>query len=481
MLDERGVTQLVLQRVEDVSDYVAERERLATANQEGSAALQVVEADLFARAQELRAALTSEETATRRLAAMAQVALRLAAAQTLPELTETVAAAGLAALGADGGAVGVRDDASGVVRTTVTGRLGTAVGARYGVLPQGSRIPAAWCATTGERLLLPDRAAGVAWTPEMADVYAETGRHAWVAVPLRVGDRLLGSLVAGWVEERQFDPEELDLLEAFAAQCAQALDRLQALAEERRAAEAGRLLSESLQRSLLTEPPRLAHLEIAVRYRPATAGAQVGGDWYDAFETPDGSLTVVVGDVTGHDRNAAAVMAQLRNVLRGVAQTVIAPPGQVLTALDTALPTLQVRSLATAVLAQVRQDAAQVAAGACSVRWSNAGHPPPVLLLPDGTATVLERRPDLLLGVSPLSPRGDHQLVLPAGATFLLYTDGLVERRGEDLDTGTERLRAAAAGLAGRPVEELCDALLDELGGVLDDDVALLALRVRRD
>jgi hypothetical protein len=124
-----------------------------------------------------------------------------------------------------------------------------------------------------------------------------------------------------------------------------------------------------------------------------------------AEPTPEVGLALVIGDVAGHDRNAAAVMAQIRNVLRGVAQTVLAPPGRVLTALDTTLEHLQVRSLATAVLAQVRQDATQATAGRCTVWWSNAGHPPPLLLLPGGTVPLLERRPDLLLG-SPRAPPG---------------------------------------------------------------------------
>ena len=477
VLDADGVTRWVLQRVEDVTRYVTERERLAElAREEGSAQLQLVEAELFVRAQELREALAAQETATRRLAGLAQVSLQLAAATSLADLTETVVGAGLAALGADGGAIGVRGP-DGVVQLTVTGRLGAEVQDRYAVLPADSRVPAAWTATTGERLVLPDRAAGLAWDPGMAAVHDATGRHAWLSVPLWVGDRLLGSLVAGWVEERRFTREELDLVEAFAAQCAPALDRLLDLAEERRAAAASRELSETLQQSLLTEPPPLQHLQIAVRYRPATAGAQIGGDWYDAFEMDDGALTLVVGDVSGHDRNAAAEMGQLRNVLRGVAQTVLGSPAVVLTALDTALARLRVRTLATALLAQVRQDPAQVAAGTCTVRWSNAGHPAPVLLA-GGTATVLDRRPDLLLGVDHRTRRGDHELELPAGATFLLFTDGLVERRGEDLDTGTERLRAVAAELDGLPVEDLCDALLDRLGGAVDDDVAVLVVRV---
>ncbi len=313
----------------------------------------------------------------------------------------------------------------------------------------------------------------------MAEVYAETSRHAWIAVPLRVGDRLLGSLVAGWSEERTFPPDEVDLVQVFAAQCAQALERLEVLTAERQAAEASRRLSETLQRSLLTDPPAFEPAKIAVRYRPASAGAQIGGDWYDAFLLADGGLTLVIGDVTGHDRNAAAAMAQIRNVLRGVAQSIGEPPAAVLTQLDTALANLRVGSLATAVLVQVHQDDEQAAAGTCVLRWSNAGHPPPLLMLPDGTATFLEHRPNLLLGLDPEAPRSDHELLLPAGATLLLYTDGLIESRNGPLDEGLQRLHTTAADLVGAPVDDLCDTLLDRLAPSPDDDVALLALRVR--
>jgi serine phosphatase RsbU (regulator of sigma subunit) len=475
-----GRTQLILQRVEDVSDYVAERKRLTERAREGAwARLDVVEADLFARSQELRAALSAQETATRRLAGMAQVALQLAATQTIADLVATVAGAGLTALGADGGAIALRDGVRGTVRVTMTDGLGERARRCFATLPRDSRLPAAWVARTGQPLVLGDRAAGLAWSPAMAEVYAETSRHAWIAVPLRVGDRLLGSLVAGWSEERTFPPDEVDLVQVFAAQCAQALERLEVLTAERQAAEASRRLSETLQRSLLTDPPAFEPAKIAVRYRPASAGAQIGGDWYDAFLLADGGLTLVIGDVTGHDRNAAAAMAQIRNVLRGVAQSIGEPPAAVLTQLDTALANLRVGSLATAVLVQVHQDDEQAAAGTCVLRWSNAGHPPPLLVLPDGTATFLEHRPNLLLGLDPEAPRSDHELLLPAGATLLLYTDGLIESRNGPLDEGLQRLHTTAADLVGAPVDDLCDTLLDRLAPSPDDDVALLALRVR--
>jgi serine phosphatase RsbU (regulator of sigma subunit) len=231
-----------------------------------------------------------------------------------------------------------------------------------------------------------------------------------------------------------------------------------------------------LQRSLLTEPPEAGHLQVAVRYLPAASLAQVGGDWYDAFLLGDGRMALVIGDVTGHDRHAAAAMAQVRNVLRGVAHSKRESPAAVLSALDRALLDLQVATLATGVLATVEQGET----GDRLLRWSNAGHPPPLLIDPDGTVTVLEREPDLLLGVDPSAPRCDHTQLLAPGSTVFLYTDGLVERRGAVLDEGTAWLVGALARWAHLPLEELCDRLLAELDGAVDDDVAVLAVRVRR-
>ncbi len=477
VFDEHGRTRLLLQRVEDVTSYVDERDSLDAEREQGTVwqrRFEVVEADLFVRAQELRAALQAQGIATRRLSGLAEAALQLAAAETLADLTETVVRAALVAFGADGGAIAVRDEDAGVLRLTITESLGEQTRRQFAELPLDSSLPAAESARSGSTVLLPDRAAGIAWSPDMARVYEATGRQRWASVPMQVGDRVIGALVASWTEPHEFDADEVDLLAAFAAQYAQALDRLQVRAAEQRAAAVSRQLSETLQRSLLTDPPEPEDLQIAVRYRPASAEAQIGGDWYDAFLTESGDTTLVVGDVTGHDRNAAATMGQVRNVLRGVAQNVSASPARVLSALDRTLRHLEVDTLATAVLAQVHRNGHDQ----WSLGWSNAGHPPPLLLLPDGTAVLLQREPDLLLGLVPQTPRGDHEVELPAGATVLLFTDGLIERRGELLDDGLERLRSTAAALHGLDVEALCDALLEPLGDDAQDDIALLALRV---
>ncbi|GAB4079367.1 hypothetical protein GCM10028783_03150 [Modestobacter muralis] len=235
-------------------------------------------------------------------------------------------------------------------------------------------------------------------------------------------------------------------------------------------------LAASLQRSLLTEPPVVPGLEMAVRYLPAMQHAQVGGDWYDAFPLADGTTMLVIGDVAGHDVAAAAIMAQARGVLRGIATTVTGSPAAVLSALDRALLQLRVETLVTLTAATVRPGPA---GGTTTVTWSNAGHPPPVLVGADGTVSVLRTPPDLLLGISANARRADHAAQLSPGDTVLLYTDGLVERRGSTLDEGTVWLVEALAPLAGRPLEELCDVLLEGMAGAVPDDVALLAVRVR--
>ena len=238
--------------------------------------------------------------------------------------------------------------------------------------------------------------------------------------------------------------------------------------------------AETLQRNLLGDPPRVPRLETAVRYQPASRHAQVGGDWYDAFPTPDGGTMLVIGDVAGHDAPAAATMAQTRGMLRGVAQSVANSPAAVLSALDRAFATLQVDTLVTVTVATVDlRPAAATNSGPVRLRWSNAGHPPPVLACADGTTRVLERRPARLLGVPPAVDRVDHELDLAPGDTLLFYTDGLVERRTMPLDEGTRWLVELLGRIGREPLDRLCDGLLRGLGDQVDDDVALLAVRVR--
>jgi serine phosphatase RsbU (regulator of sigma subunit) len=483
VLDDGGLCRYVIQRAEDITDYVLDQRGAPGMadrrhGMEWHRRVLEVESDLYAGGLELTASREAELATARRLAALAGVALDLAAADSVGELTRIVTVSGLEALGAHGAAIGVRDGDR--LRMAVTDNLGSWAREQFSDVSLEDPLPASAAARTGRTVVLPDRAACLVFAPGMAEVVAATGNEAWVALPLQAGTRNLGSLTVGWTERRSFTTQDVELLEAFAAQCAQVLDRIQTRQAERAAYAAVRGMAEALQRSLLTEPPQPEHLEIAVRYVPAAEQAQVGGDWYDAFQVGDGSTMLVIGDVTGHDRHAAAAMAQVRNVLRGVAHSQPESPARVLTALDRAMGDLAVGTLATAVLARVERcplDGARP--GRLLLRWSNAGHPAPLLIEDDGTVTLLERTPNRLLGVGPESPRVEHAWSLPPGSTLLLYTDGLIERRGSNLDDGVAWLCTEVATLHHLGLEELCDRLLGVLPEALDDDVALLALRTR--
>jgi serine phosphatase RsbU (regulator of sigma subunit) len=420
----------------------------------------------------------AELRSARQLAALAELALTLGGAETVHALTRDLVDRGLTVLGARGGAVAVTDpDDPATLRLVVTDGLGADTQETYGRLPLAGPLPACVAARTRRPVVLHDAAECAAMTPEMTPVVSDTGCQAWVALPLETGGRMVGSLTIGWAEPQAFTPAELEVVVAFAAQAAQALDRLQTRLAERTALAALAGTVEALQRSLLSEPPAPDHLQVAVRYLPAARLAQVGGDWYDSFVLADGRTVLVIGDVAGHDSHSAAAMAQVRNVLRGVAHHSGGRPAEVLSALDRAMRDLAIDTLATAVLASVEQTPADAARGVRVLRWSNAGHPAPLLVLPDGTVEVLERPADLLLGVDPDRPRADHAHELAPGSTVLLYTDGLIERRGVPLDDGVAWLAGLVQQLRHLPLEELCDRVLGELDGQVEDDVALLAIR----
>ncbi|MFF9219796.1 SpoIIE family protein phosphatase [Streptomyces viridosporus] len=230
----------------------------------------------------------------------------------------------------------------------------------------------------------------------------------------------------------------------------------------------------ALQRSLLTDPPDVPGLDIAVRYRPSTSAAEVGGDWYDSFVLRDGATVLTIGDVAGHDLPAAVTMSQLRNMLRGLALDRQEPTGEILRRLDVSVQALYQECTATCVLARVERPAP----GRFQLHYSVAGHPPPLLVEPDGTARFLTGGRSPMLGLAPYPDYGSALEPLPPGSTLLLYTDGLVERREEDLTAGLERLRHHVSAAARRPLEAFCDDLLDGLSEVgNDDDVAMVAVR----
>jgi PAS domain S-box-containing protein len=188
---------------------------------------------------------------------------------------------------------------------------------------------------------------------------------------------------------------------------------------------------------------------------------QVGGDWYDAVVTPSGQTVIVIGDVIGHDTEATVMMGQLRGLLRGIAYTTGDSPAALLTRLEALIEGLALNTLATAIVARVEQSDDLFPSQSALLRWSNAGHPPAMLVCPNGEVQplVVDEK-DQLLGVDSTSPHFDHVTTLMPGCTVLLYTDGLVERRGSDLDEGIERLAATLRAVGDWPLERLCDEVL---------------------
>lgn len=292
-----------------------------------------------------------------------------------------------------------------------------------------------------------------------------------VLVPLHGNKQPVGALLlCSGAGRSAFSDEDLELVRDIAVRAGVVLDRARLYRQQRQVAE-------SLQRSLLTAPPRVDHLRIAVRYVPAAEVAQVGGDWYDAFVQPDGSVVLVIGDVVGHDLHAAATMGEMRTLVRTLAARSGGHPAQVLSEAEEVLARLKSDTIATVVAA--RLETVDAAGGvAHRLRFSNAGHPPPLLVAADGEVTVLGAAPaNPLLGVGTV-PRHEHRVDLPPASTVLFYTDGLVERRGQPIDTGMADLCRLLRRLAGSSPDALCDAVLDLLPDRPEDDVALLAVQI---
>jgi serine phosphatase RsbU (regulator of sigma subunit) len=296
-----------------------------------------------------------------------------------------------------------------------------------------------------------------------------------VALPLRARGRTLGLLTLFYADGHTPTVEDVSVAQDVADRAGLAWDNARLFSQQQQMAEV-------LQRSLLTEPPEPDHAEIVVRYLPAAEAARVGGDWYDAFLQPNGSTMLVIGDVVGHDTAAAAAMGQVRSLLRGIAAYSDAGPAEVLRGLDAAMTVLQLDTLATAAVARFEQTDDERRRGVTRLIWANAGHLPPLAVHPDGTVAVLaDWKADLLLGVNAATARTESVTTLDRGSTVLLYTDGLIERRDADLDTGLDRLRTHLAELAHLPLQQLCDELITRLvDGKPEDDVALVAVRLHR-
>jgi PAS domain S-box-containing protein len=307
---------------------------------------------------------------------------------------------------------------------------------------------------------------------EQARLLDDVGCAHALVTPLSVRHQVLGAMT--WVRTDPglpFTEQDEVLAAEIGRRAGIALENARLYGQQREAAVA-------LQRSLLTVLPEPDHLQIAARYLPASAGVEIGGDWYDAFLLADGATSIVIGDILGHDLAAAAHMGQVRNLLRGIASDRLCPPSDIVARLDQAIRSLDVGALATCLLARIEQPPEQRDAGLRTLRWTSAGHLPPALVSASGQVRLLDEPGDLMLGVDPGLPRSDHSATIRPDDTIWLYTDGLVERSDQSLDQGLARLRRTLGAVAHLPLEPACDLLLQRmLPDGHPDDVALLAVR----
>jgi GAF domain-containing protein/anti-sigma regulatory factor (Ser/Thr protein kinase) len=330
---------------------------------------------------------------------------------------------------------------------------------------QGVRIPvgrgfAGRIAAERRPITIPD----VDHADVLNPILREKGIRSLLGVPLLVEGRVIGVLHVGTLTPRDFTDEDRHLLQLAADRAALAIDHAE-LYEQRR-------LAEALQRELL--PQRLAAapgMEVAARYLPAASATSLGGDWYDLFPIGGGRFGIAVGDVVGRGLPAAALMAQLRTTLRAYAFEGQSP-GDVVDRLNRMLVYLAPATMTTAAFLTLDPEREVVTV-------VSAGHPQPLVVGPDGTATFLPVPAGIALGATRGARYREHTFPLPAGSTILLYTDGVIEVRGESLDEGLERLRRLVErGFT--DVETLCDTVIEEM--VADarpaDDVALLALHL---
>jgi phosphoserine phosphatase RsbU/P len=361
------------------------------------------------------------------------------------------------ALQADTAAVLLLDPPSGQLVATAASGLEEEV-------QQGVRIPigkgfAGRIAAQGQPVIL----AEVDHTKVVNPILLDKGIQSLMGAPLRADGRVIGVLHVGTLSRRSFSSEDVDLLQLAADRAAVAVQAL--------AVRVDRAATAALQRSLMPSAlPAVSRLEMAARFVPGSGN--VGGDWYDVFALPSGSVCAVIGDVTGTGLNAAVIMGRMRSALRAYALET-EDPADMLERLNRKMGHFEPDVMATVLCAVIPPSLEEV-------RISCAGHLPPLLAPPGQPAEVVKVAADLPIGLATPRPRRVITAHFPPGAVLCLYTDGLVERRDRPLDDGIARLCAAAT--AADP-ERACASVMAAMASYVThtDDVALLMLRRQPD
>ncbi|GAA4073100.1 SpoIIE family protein phosphatase [Actinomadura miaoliensis] len=424
-------------------------------------------------AEEMRGRLTEQlSAAALRTARLQQATSMLAEALTVSQVVQVITEVGRSAIGADYSAVALLDDDKlrlSVVSPPGDGRGGEGRAVREEIKVSDQTVMSV--AVRESRPFLaehPDSLRLQLGRDEAGLFLQHTEERAWVGLPLLAAGAPIGALRFSFTRPREITEEERVFLEALAGQCALAVERALLFEREHRTAE-------ELQRSLLpSDLPRLPGMQLAARYDPATRHVQVGGDWYDVFRLPDDRLAVAVGDVMGKGVLAAAGMGRVRNALRALALN-DPRPAAVLAGLDRLFSATEDEEQFTTVAYAVIDP--ETGRGA----FSNAGHPPLLLISGDGAAALSSREPGTPLGWP--SQRQQASFSIETGNTVVFYSDGLVENRRRGVDAGLDELVAAASDappeVVGDP-ERLVDFLVDRMlaGYEQVDDVTVLALHV---
>jgi anti-anti-sigma factor len=421
-------------------------------------------------------ALVSAEQIAARERALHRVTAALAAAQSLREVADVLFAGMDEVFGPAGQSLYVLDPERGALRVVHAIGYRPEVLRHYATIALDDAVPHAAAARTGEPVWI--RAARD-WRrfPGVARHTAAEHRAGACALPMRVAGRVVAVLGASFAGDRAWHADEREFAATVVTAAAQAVHR--AMDSDRR-----RDIAEALQHSLLpSAPPVLDRLALATRYLPGAIGVQAGGDWYDVVELDRDRTAIVVGDVVGQGAPAAAIMGQLRSALSallvaGSSGSAIAGPGDALAQLNRYAALVPGARASTAVCMVIDTRYGRA-------RWARAGHPPPLLVDRAGSVRLLDEASGPLLGAfgtgedtGPVRyPEGEVDF--EAGDTVVLYTDGLVERRGEVIDAGMRRVMSEAGELPGAEPSALVDGLLAAVvpDGQAHDDIAVVAAR----
>lgn len=399
-----------------------------------------------------------------RLVAFAQLAQALAHAASVDEVSEAVREHLAESLGASFANLALVQSESGDVRIDNPVGLDPSIASRFRTLPRDASSPLTDAVRSGVAILVESPAENAQRYPHLSAEADALGLLALAAVPIEADGGVCGALGIGWTRPFLHLESLRTRLSSIAALVSGAIDRAQT-------ADTQAALIAALQSILLPELPDRPGLDLAARYQPAGSGLGFGGDWYDVIAVDDHRTVVIVGDVVGHGIDAAARMVQLRSTLNAIVRLGV-PLGEVF-ARATPVIGVEHQMIGTAVVAEVDRVAG-------SVRYVSSGHPPLVLVAPDGTPRLLDDVPSVVLGWSAsTAPVGEA--AFGPGSVLLAYTDGLIECRTEGMEPGLARVSAdlATASSSGRSATDLADQILASAGdpAALTDDVALVTVR----